>query len=146
MTSLQNVSTIIHEIRELDRAIERFRTDADERSQDVIFDFAAITQWGSELVKRLSQLEHTDVPAPKSGYEASDPVYKAAISRARRLHADAQTIGRDLAVCLHAIETLDDQAVLWSAIPHLEAELDELERILTGFSKRLASATPASDS
>ena len=146
MVAEQHVATLIHEIGELKKAIERFERDAQARSDDVTFDFAAITQWGYELVERLHELESEDIPAPRSGFEAEDPAYRRALKDAHAVHADAKTIGRDLTVCLQAIGSLEDGAI-WSAVPHLQAELEALETSLKRFASELrSSASFPSDS
>ena len=147
MVAEQHVATLIHEIRELKKAIDRFERDAQARSGDVSFDFAAITQWGYELAGRLEALDSEDIPEPRSGFEAEDPAYLRALKDAQRLHADAKTIGRSLTVCLDAITSIDDETALWSAVPHLEQELEALETTLTRFASDLrSSASFPSDS
>jgi hypothetical protein len=146
MVHEQHVTTLIHEIRELEAAIERFCADADEQSDEVVFDFAAITQWGHELAERLTILEAEDIPPPRSGYKAEDPAYRRALRDARAIHTDADNIEHELTVCLEAITAITDPASLWSAIGHLQAELEVLERSLDSFANRLrSSATFPSD-
>lgn len=129
----QRIETLIHEIRELERAIERFCADADERSTDVRFDFAAIIQWGEEVAALAHTIGHEVIDIPQSPLGDEDPAYRRAKRSASRVRSDANDISTSLTYCLNEIAAIDDPAMMWSVIPRLEEELRTLEKRLRGF-------------
>jgi hypothetical protein len=138
MVSINHVSTLIHEIHELNHAIERFSNDADGRSKNVPFDLQAIIQWGHELASLIRDLEEEPLPERTTPlHRAIDPLYERTLKDARAIHDDAQSVDRELVICLDAISAIDDGPALWAGLFHLRSELETLEDILTRFSKDL---------
>ena len=138
MVSTNHVSTLIHEIRELSRAIKRFSDDADARSKNVPFDLQAIIQWGRELANLIHELEEEPLPERTTPlHRATDPLYERTLKDARSVHDDAASADRELVICLDAISAIDDGPGLWAGLFHLQSELETLEDILMRFSKDL---------